>query len=148
MPDWPRTHAEHRAALEKHGYIEIPEHKGIKPGARIRNRRQQYVKAIWHGTSTVVAVYEKPDSPWSRTYGMPDIEIIHQPDDAPDGECPITWAQYHSAPPERAGSWCVLPDGHEGQCRSEQSPPLTNAEINAGWDLAAALELDNPEPAP
>ena len=115
---WPRTHAEHRAALEKNGYREIPDHKGIKPGARIHHRGQRYVKAHWHGTSTVVAVYEKPESPWSRQWGMPDIEIIHQPDDAPDGECPITWAQYHAALADRSSNWCVLPDGHTGKCRS------------------------------
>lgn len=117
--DWSKTYAELTAALEERGYVEVPEHRGIKPGTRIHNRAQRYVKAYWHGTSTVVAVFEKPNSPWSRDRGMPDIEIIHQPDDAPEGECPITWAQYHAALPDRSLCWCVLPDGHVGRCKSD-----------------------------
>lgn len=89
------TIAEQRAQLEARGYVEVPEYGGIRPGVRIRHRGHQWAEAYRDGTATVVAVYERPDSSWSRTWRMADVEVVHQADDVPVGWCPATWAQYH-----------------------------------------------------
>jgi hypothetical protein len=91
----PDTIQGQREQLEAHGYMEVAEHGRLKPGARVCHRGQRWYEAIMKGTATIVAVYEKPDSPWSVEWHMPDIEVIAQRDDEPEGRCPITWAQYH-----------------------------------------------------
>lgn len=121
MSNWPPTHEEQRAALEGRGYVEIAEapvcRGGVaRTGDRVHNRGEQYVKAYWHGTAVVVAIYERLNSEWSRRYGERDIEIITQRDRDPEGVCPMCWANYGTVLPDRALSWCVLPDGHAGRC--------------------------------
>lgn len=113
-------HAQQRARLEERGYVEVPEARvvdgTIRPGDRVHNRGEQYVKAYWHGTATVVAIYERPDSAWSRKYDMPDVEVITQRDRDPEGTCPMAWASYGTVVPDRSMSWCRLPDNHADRC--------------------------------
>ena len=101
---WPDTIQGQREQLEARGYVEVAEHHRLKPGARIRHRGQQWYEALMFGTATVVAVYEKPNSPWSVEWHMPDIEVIPQRDDEPEGRCTITWAQYHCTSVDKATS--------------------------------------------
>lgn len=118
------THAEQRARLEERGYVEVPEARVVDGtvvvGDRVHNRGEQYVKAYWHGTARVVAIYERPDSPWSRTYRMPDVEVITQRDRDPEGTCPMPWANYGTVVRDDTLSWCVLADDHDGPCRSDR----------------------------
>lgn len=65
-----------RANLHANGYRDIPEHGSITVGARIRHRGQQWPDALQHGAGYVVALTEKPDSAWSVSWGMADIELI------------------------------------------------------------------------
>ena len=65
-----------RQELRERGYQDITEHGDLRVGARIRHRGQQFTEAFRHGTGYVVALMEKPDSAWSRTYRMPDIELV------------------------------------------------------------------------
>lgn len=64
------------AELHARGYQDITEHKQLRVGGRIRHRGQQYPEAYDKGTGFVVALTEKPDSAWSRSWGMPDVELI------------------------------------------------------------------------
>lgn len=71
------------AAHEANGFHLIdcaPGTPGIRVGARVHNRGEQYLKAAVDGTATVLAVMrrgsdEQPDS-WERTYGRPNVEVI------------------------------------------------------------------------
>lgn len=123
MSDWPRTHAAHRADLEKRGYIEISEAPVLdggtaRVGDRVRNRGEQYPRAYAHGTARIVAIYERPDSPWSRKYRTRDIEIITQRDREPEGECGITWANYGTALAKQADAEeATAPAPDEGRLR-------------------------------
>lgn len=89
------TVQDQRERLEHDGYVEVPEHRGLAPGVRISHRGHQWRDALLYGSATVVAVYERPNSPWSSTWGRPDVEVIYQADREPEGRCPITWADYH-----------------------------------------------------
>lgn len=68
--------AEMLAGLHARGYKDIAEHKQLHVGCRIRHRNQQYPEAYTHGTGFVVALTHKPNSAWSRSWGMPDVELI------------------------------------------------------------------------
>lgn len=71
------------AAHEANGFHLIdcaPRTPGLRVGARVHNRGEQYLKAAVDGTATVLAVMrrgtdEQPDS-WERTYGRPNVEVI------------------------------------------------------------------------
>lgn len=90
-----------RESLESSGFREVefaPKNPGIKPGARVRNRGEQYDKAIWHGTAIVVAVLrrgtdEKPDS-WEQSWGRPNVEVIVERDREQFGSKFTSWADY------------------------------------------------------
>lgn len=64
------------------GYVHLAEYtyprsgRQLRVGARIRHGGEQYPEALMHGTGYVVALVHKPDSPWSRSWRMPDIELI------------------------------------------------------------------------
>lgn len=81
--------------LHLDGYVDIEEHKGLRVGAWIRHRNQQYYEAIVNGTGAVLALVEKPDSPWSREWRMPDIELVMLRDKEQFGSRLSQLAQYH-----------------------------------------------------
>jgi hypothetical protein len=55
--------AEMLAKLHDLGYRDVPEHGSLRPGVRIRH-------------VGVLAVTEKPNSSWSVSWRMPDVELI------------------------------------------------------------------------
>ncbi len=65
-----------KADLHAYGYRDIKEHEGLRIGTRIRHRRERWPEAYTRGTAYVVALTHKPDSAWSREWGMPDVELI------------------------------------------------------------------------
>lgn len=81
-----------RADLESRGYVEKPEHGDLRAGDRVHHAGQQYTEAYLYGTATILAIFEKLDSAWSRSWRMPDVELIIQRD---DGDV-TQWAQYHA----------------------------------------------------
>lgn len=86
---------EMRASLIASGYIEIEQHKRLKPGVRIRHRGHQWPEAYENGSGVVVTLMEKPDSRWSQSWGMPDVELIALMDNATFGSRLSQLAQYH-----------------------------------------------------
>lgn len=93
--------ADVRADLEADGFREIAEHprrSDLVVGARVRNRGEQYPKAMQFGTAVVVAIMrrgtdEHPDS-WERTYGRPNIEVIVECDADRSFPGATSWADY------------------------------------------------------
>ncbi|WP_026931197.1 hypothetical protein [Glycomyces tenuis] len=89
------------ASLHEHGYVDLDEFvypkSGLKlrVGTRIKHRNEEYWKAIRHGTANVVALTEKPDSPWSKTYRMRDIELVMFRQEREIGSRLSQVAQYH-----------------------------------------------------
>lgn len=83
--------------LINHGYQEITGHGRLKVGTRIRHQGHQWTEAFRDGTGIVAALTERPDSPWSMSWNMPDIELIALWD-KPQGLIPSRLsgvAQYH-----------------------------------------------------
>lgn len=64
------------AELRECGYRDVDHHGALRAGVRIRHYGHQWPGAYDDGTGVVVAVTEKPDSAWSRTWGKPDVELI------------------------------------------------------------------------
>jgi len=81
--------------LHAHGYVDVAEHGKLRPGVRIRHRGERYPEALEHGTGIVLAITERPDSPWSKTYGAADIELITLSDKARFNSRLSQLAQYH-----------------------------------------------------
>jgi hypothetical protein len=81
------------------GYKDVTEHGALRIGTRIRGRSEQYHEALLHGTGIVIAITEKPDSAWSSSWGMPDVELIVLRDKArfEDWSRLSQLAQYHVA---------------------------------------------------
>ncbi|PZG16476.1 hypothetical protein C1I95_17360 [Micromonospora craterilacus] len=65
-----------QASLRECRYVDIPDHRGLRPGARVYHSGHQWPGAAYDGTGVVLAVTERPDSPWSQTYRAPDVELI------------------------------------------------------------------------
>lgn len=86
------------AGLHAAGYVDIAEHDELRVGVRIRHGGQRYSEAFRLGTGFVVALTEKPDSAWSKSWGKPDIELIalwDKPWPLPDMSRMSQLAQYH-----------------------------------------------------
>lgn len=83
------------ADLHESGYRDIAEHKNLRVGTRIRHRGEQYPQAYEHGTGVVVALTEKPDSRWSQSWRMPDVELVMLRDTAQFGSRLSQLGQYH-----------------------------------------------------
>lgn len=71
-----------------------PRTPGVRVGARVRNRGEQYPSAHENGTAVVLAVMrrgadEHPDS-WERSYGRPNVEVIVRH----DRDHITAWADY------------------------------------------------------
>jgi hypothetical protein len=62
--------------LREHGYVDIDHHGELRPGVRVRHRGHQWSEAIQRGTGNVVAITEKPNSAWSDTWRMADVEMV------------------------------------------------------------------------
>lgn len=75
-PDEQAKVAEMLAGLHACGYRDVEAHGALRPGVRIRHAGHRWDEAIDAGTGFVVAITEKPDSPWSRSWGRPDVELI------------------------------------------------------------------------
>lgn len=67
---------ERHTDLISRGYRDVDDHKGMRVGRRVRHRGEQYRAAYSDGTGVIVTVMERPDSAWSRTWHMPDVELI------------------------------------------------------------------------
>jgi hypothetical protein len=107
-----RMHAE----LAERAYRDIPEHRGIKVGARVRHRGHRWLEAYLQGTATVLAVMQKGPSPWSVSWGRPDVEVLALPDNPMFPTAPVHgWADYH----------CEVVDAPENP--SPASPPVFGA---------------------
>lgn len=89
------------AELHAHGYVDLPEYvyprsgRRLCVGARVRHCGEQWPEALMDGTGHVVALLHKPDSPWSRSYGMPDIELVMVSDRPRFDRRLFQVAQYH-----------------------------------------------------
>lgn len=86
---------EMREELHACGYRDIAEHKNLRVGSRIRHRGQQWPEAFANGTGVVAVLTEKPNSSWSQTYGMPDIELVAVWDEPWTSSRLSQLAQYH-----------------------------------------------------
>lgn len=74
-------------SLLEHGYIQVEAYGRLRVGTRV---------LIGSGPGTVVAVTQKPDSAWSKTWRMDDVEVIVRTDDHRSTErAPSQVAQYH-----------------------------------------------------
>lgn len=86
----------HDELLER-GYVDVAQYGDLRPGARVRNRGQQYTKARWDGTATLLAIMLKDPSPWAKKYGRPDVEVLVA-NDNPNGDSPFWliggWSDY------------------------------------------------------
>lgn len=91
------------AELHAAGYVDLPEFtyprsgKVLRVGTRVRHSGEQYWEALERGTGNVVALTHKPDSSWSRSWGMPDVELVIARDKARLGSRLSQIAQYHVA---------------------------------------------------
>lgn len=85
-------------ALLASGYRDVDEHNGLRPGARVRRRSEQWPGSE-RGTGTVLAVTQRENSPWSQSWHMPDVELIVLADSThrDDGSHLSQLAQYHLA---------------------------------------------------
>jgi len=83
------------AELHGCGYIDVDRHNKLAPGVRIRHVGHQWPGAMLEGSGVVLAIAEKPDSSWSRSWGMPDVELIAVWDRASFGSRVSQVAQYH-----------------------------------------------------
>jgi hypothetical protein len=86
-----------RAELVERGYVEVDEFEGLRAGGRVRHSGEQFPSAAQHGTGTVVAVYERTNSAWSRlSYNGFDVEVIVDRDKPSiGGQSTISqWASY------------------------------------------------------
>lgn len=81
--------------LHAHGYRDVERHGQLAPGTRIRHIGHQWDEAYTDGTGMVVAVTEKPDSPWSVSWRMPDVELVAVWDRPTFGTRLAQLAQYH-----------------------------------------------------
>jgi hypothetical protein len=83
--------------LHDQGYRDIEQHDGLRVGTRVRHRGEQYPEAFRDGTGVVIALTERPDSSWSLSWGMPDVELVVLRDTPRfDGQSRLSWvAQYH-----------------------------------------------------
>lgn len=92
------------ASLTRDGFRHIdegPRTPGLKVGARVSNRGEQYHRAYTEGTATVVAVMrrgtdERPDA-WEQSWGRPNVEVVVQRDQrlVDRGDAEFTcWADY------------------------------------------------------
>lgn len=70
------------ADLHASGYVDLDSYtypqsgRVLHVGARVRHIGEQYPEALRDGTGNVVALLHRPDSPWSRSWRMPDIELV------------------------------------------------------------------------
>lgn len=71
-----RSFADLHAELAAAGYVDLPEHNGIKVGARVRHVGHQWPSAFTEGSAVVRAVMGHGSSRWARSYGRPDVEVI------------------------------------------------------------------------
>lgn len=98
------------AELHERGYRDIDAIGDLRPGARVRHRGHRWSEAIANGTGNVVAITEKPDSPWSVSYRMPDVEMVVLFDTASFGDRLSMLAQYHAEAVDPARWAEVIPD--------------------------------------
>jgi hypothetical protein len=75
-PDVEAEAAKMLAALHDRGYQTVAEHGDLRPGTRIRHVGERYSAAHLDGTGIVLAITEKPNSSWSVSWRMPDVELI------------------------------------------------------------------------
>jgi hypothetical protein len=64
-----------RSELATHGYRDV-EHPRLRPGRRVRHQAERWPEARDFGTGVLLAVMERTNSPWSASWGGPDIEVI------------------------------------------------------------------------
>lgn len=72
------TKEEAVAELTERGYVEVPEFRNIRPGARCRNYGEQFPEAYREGTADVLVVMQRFDGAWERTWHRPDVEVVVQ----------------------------------------------------------------------
>lgn len=91
------------AELHERGYVDLDEYvypRGavLRVGTRVRHSGERYPEALEHGTGNVVALLHRPDSAWSRSWRMPDIELVVLSDRPRLGDHRLYQvAQYHVA---------------------------------------------------
>ena len=74
-------------SLLEYNYVQVEAYGRLRAGTRV---------LIGSGPGTVVAVTEKPDSAWSKSWHMDDVELIVRPDDRDVPHYgPAQVAQYH-----------------------------------------------------
>ncbi|MER7280494.1 hypothetical protein ABT369_39255 [Dactylosporangium sp. NPDC000244] len=75
-PEDAATAAGMLAALHERGYRTVEAHGDLRPGTRIRHRGDQWSAAYANGTGIVLVITEKPNSSWSVSWRLPDVELI------------------------------------------------------------------------
>lgn len=84
-----------QAALRTSGYVDIEEHCELRPGARVYHRGHQWPGASTRGTGVVLVLLERPNSPWSASWRIADVELAVLWD-KPSFGSRLSWlAQYH-----------------------------------------------------
>lgn len=88
------------AELHERGYVDLAEYtypsaRVLRVGTRLRHGGEQYPEALMHGTGHVVALTHRPDSAWSLSWRMPDIELVMLRDKDRSGSRLSQVAHYH-----------------------------------------------------
>lgn len=65
-----------REALHRSGYVDIEQHRDLRPGTRVYHRGHQWPDASTRGTGVVLVLTEKPNSAWSRSWRAADVEMV------------------------------------------------------------------------
>jgi hypothetical protein len=81
------------ADMRERGYVEIRVFGDLRAGVRVRHRGEQYLEAYRDGTGNVLHVLQRDPSPWARSYGHADVELVVKHDDPT--RSPMYVADYH-----------------------------------------------------
>ena len=64
------------ARLYASGYTDRDRFNELASGVRVRHTGQRYAAAYQDGTGVILAITERPGSPWSHEWKMPDVEMV------------------------------------------------------------------------
>lgn len=75
----PKVYAAARAQVDdllSHTYVPVREWSGYRTGLAVNARSHRYPAALERGIGVVLAVLHRERSPWTMTYGAPDVELV------------------------------------------------------------------------
>jgi hypothetical protein len=75
----PEVYAAARARVDdllSHTYVAVDGWSGHRTGLAVNARSHRYPEALERGIGVVLTVLHRARSPWSMTYGAPDVEFV------------------------------------------------------------------------